>query len=260
MYIWGSQNNTSPVPRSAVKMKIKDFILLVLLIFICIGCQHMTNPTGKDGLFTSKNSSSDYSLRDSYKLSKNELSDLSQKAYAGNSEAAFKIALYYCMFGSRDEEVYWLRLAANNGHVSAQYNLAFILDRTNKKENYQETLYWYKKSAESGDEYAQLALAEIYETGRLVPKDPYQAKTWYEKAAFSGSDTAILKLVDIYFDGIGCEKDLVASYSWLLLAEIKINPNRLNEKKKKLLKILSPSEIKKAEEKFRVLAEKQKMG
>lgn len=197
-------------------------------------------------------------------LSDEEKKIITTKANRGDSEAAFRLAMYYGFYEFRnDQYLDWLNIAAKNGHTTAQYNLAYELERSHEEEKKRQAISWYNKLAQSGDLRSQIALAEIYEAGKLVPKDLYQAKGLYEKAAFSGSDSAILKMVDIYLEGIGCDKDVITAYSWLLLAETKIHPESVTghmiaDKKKKMQEQLSSSEIDRAEEKFSGLAERIK--
>jgi predicted aspartyl protease len=52
---------------------------------------------------------------------------------------------------------------------------------------------WIVQEAETGNPDAQLTLAEIYRSGRGVPKDMKQADAWLEKAAASGHPQANLR-------------------------------------------------------------------
>lgn len=63
--------------------------------------------------------------------------------------------------------------------------------------------------------WAQLALADAYETGNGMPQSDHDAFVWYLKAAEAGDMTAITKVVQFYRDGIGTEKNLNAMVVWL---------------------------------------------
>jgi TPR repeat protein len=49
---------------------------------------------------------------------------------------------------------------------------------------------FFRMAAEQGMPEAQMALAEIYRTGRGVPRDEAAARRWYEQAARRGHQGA----------------------------------------------------------------------
>ena len=121
-----------------------------------------------------------------------------------------------------DRAIEWYRLAAEQGHPIAQNNLGLMLSENNREEaikwltaaaqqnlpfaqlalgdrlseylkqsedtqrtsrNDAEALKWYKAAAAQNYHMACHRLGEIYEEGKIVPKDEAEAVKWYLKAA-----------------------------------------------------------------------------
>ena len=57
------------------------------------------------------------------------------------------------------------------------------------KDDY-EAVKWYRKAADQGDARAQCNLGLMYENGRGVSKDEYEAVKWFRKAAEQGYENA----------------------------------------------------------------------
>ncbi len=49
---------------------------------------------------------------------------------------------------------------------------------------------WFRKAAEQGDPYGQYDLGTMYERGKGVAKDLFEAMQWYKKAAEQGNEEA----------------------------------------------------------------------
>jgi hypothetical protein len=78
----------------------------------------------------------------------------------------------------------WYRRAAEQGHVSSQYNLALnIFYGQGILQDYTEAVRWYRKAAEQGFAEAQYNLGFMYEKGMGVPQDYVQAHKWFNLAA-----------------------------------------------------------------------------
>ena len=79
------------------------------------------------------------------------------------------------------------RRRAEQGHASAQYNLAlkYANGRWVRQDD-SEAVGWYRKSAEQGHAVAQNNLGAMYESGRGVRQDDAEAVRWFRKAAEQG--------------------------------------------------------------------------
>ena len=80
--------------------------------------------------------------------------------------------------------------------------------------------YWYEQAALEGDDFAQEALAGLYETGRGVPLNLRLAADWREKAARRGNTEAQYRLGRMYLDGRGVAKNSSRGRYWLRRAAI----------------------------------------
>ena len=81
----------------------------------------------------------------------------------------------------------WYRLAAEQGGVSAQYNLGVMYDNGDGvPQDYKEAVKWYRLAAEQGDAKAQNNLGFMYQIGQGVLQDNAIAHMWYNIAAANG--------------------------------------------------------------------------
>lgn len=72
---------------------------------------------------------------------------------------------------------------------------------------------------------AQLFLAELYDVGRHVERDPGKAAKWSEVAAKRGNSTAQYRLGLLYLLGRGVRKNFQEAKNWLLHAAIQDDAN-----------------------------------
>jgi TPR repeat protein len=79
-------------------------------------------------------------------------------------------------------------------------------------------------AAERGDPRAQVRVAFMYETGRGLPQDYYQAASWYHRAAESGYPPAQHRLGLMFDKGQGVPEDYVEAYKWLNIAAAAAGP------------------------------------
>ena len=90
----------------------------------------------------------------------------------------------------------WYRLAAEQGHVSAQAALGdmYKLGSGGVPQNYAEAAKWYRLAAEQGHAIAQSQLGHMYFGGRGVPQDNVQAHMWMNLAAAAMPESVELEL------------------------------------------------------------------
>ncbi len=99
---------------------------------------------------------------ESFYLSNNDIKQLSLQAEKGDGTAAFRLYKYYELY-LEDHKLsfYWLKKAAENGHVIAEYNLGVeFLDNEERKDRTQ-ALYWLRKAAQGGNSEAKEILDKI---------------------------------------------------------------------------------------------------
>ena len=113
---------------------------------------------------------------------------------------------------------------ANQGNPEAQTLLGFLYSGTRHgdfRKNYKQSFSWISMAAEQDYTKAQLAMAEMYKGGEVVPENARKAKIWYEKAAESGNLDAINGLARLYRYGVGVKKDYETAFALYQQAALK---------------------------------------
>lgn len=118
-------------------------------------------------------------------------------ANQGDAEAQFELGEIYRKSGGYHiqqdihEAIKWYKLAAEQGHIEAQYRLG-LTHRGGPGDiwNYQEAVKWLQLAAENGHMQAQYYLGYSYEFGEGVAYDYHLAAKWYKASAKQGYDRA----------------------------------------------------------------------
>jgi TPR repeat protein len=114
----------------------------------------------------------------------------------------------------------------------------------------------YEKAAEIGNIDAQYRLATLYARGLGVPEDLRGASYWYERAALGGNTAARAELAQLYLSGRAMQRNLVNALALLKSIEKDV-PLSAKEKIKEVSKLLTPEEIKAADELLKQYSEKE---
>jgi TPR repeat protein len=115
--------------------------------------------------------------------------------------------------------VKWYKLAAEQGHASAQYNLGGMYDTGRGViQDYKIAVKWWKPLGERGNAIAQANLGGMYNKGQGVPKDYKIAVKWWTLAAEQGDATAQHNLGWMYQKGDGVPQDYKTAVKWYKLA------------------------------------------
>ena len=111
------------------------------------------------------------------------------------------------------------RPLADQGHVSAQYNLS-VMFRHGKgvPQDDAEAVRWYQLAADQGHARAQANLGFMYSNGNDVPQDYAEALRWYQLAADQGNASAQTSLGFMYKYSSGVPQDYVSAHMWLNIA------------------------------------------
>ena len=143
-----------------------------------------------------------------------------QQAENGDLEAQFWISEIY-QWAMPDTpknvrlRVEWLRLAASQGHVKAQYNLGVRYHKgLGVKQNYRKAFHFYELAAKQGLDRAQRNLAFLYREGLGVEQDYKKAHYFYQLAAQQGDVMAQGELGFLYQNGLGVEKDYKKAFDF----------------------------------------------
>lgn len=85
----------------------------------------------------------------------------------------------------------WFRIAAEQGHSTAQHNLALMYENgQGVPQDYSEAAKWYHMAAEQGNPGSHNNLGSLYEAGDGVTQDYAVALEWYRRAAEGGDTNA----------------------------------------------------------------------
>jgi TPR repeat protein len=106
---------------------------------------------------------------------------------------------------------------AEQGDPIAQTALSMMLSGINHgdfRKNYKQSFYWVKQAAEQGYSKAELAIAEMYMNGVVIPMNAKKAKVWYEKAAAQENLNGVNGLARQYRYGTGVRKDYEKAFQY----------------------------------------------
>ena len=112
-----------------------------------------------------------------------------------------------------------IRPLAKQGDATAQLALGEMFD-TGKgvPQDFGQAVLWYRKAADQGAPLAQLSLGMMYHAGEGVPQDYSKAAEWLRKAADQGNSEAQHALAVLYDNGRGVPKDSTQAALWYLKA------------------------------------------
>ena len=128
------------------------------------------------------------------RLDPSDAAQLRDLAERGHADTAFQLGIAYVQKGVEEdyaEAVRWFRLAAEQGHPRAQFNLGvdYALGQ-GVEEDAAEAARWLRLAAEQGHSAAMYLLGGAYEIGAGVERDFSEAVRWYRLAAGRGHDEA----------------------------------------------------------------------
>ncbi len=138
-------------------------------------------------------------------------------ALQGNSQAEFSLGQMYAQgWGIPPDEgaaVRWMEMATNGN--SEDTDLAWLpIEGYGVQVDYAKAAYWYRLAADQGHPEAQFELAELYSQGRGVPRDQTESFKLTKAAASQGFTRAATALGWLYANGRGVEKDEKQAFFW----------------------------------------------
>lgn len=85
----------------------------------------------------------------------------------------------------------WYRLAAEQGHIEAQYNLAMMYaEARGIPQNNTEAVNWFRLAARQGYADAQYRLGLAYDSGQGIPENNVRSYVWLSVSAAQGNEYA----------------------------------------------------------------------
>lgn len=132
-------------------------------------------------------------------------------AEEGDIEAQYSLSVMYMSIANgvpanSEKSLHWLRLAADSGHVDAEFNLGLHYFKGKKlARNLDKAFHWFNKAAGKNMPKAQFNLALMYEKGLGVEANQERSLQWYQSAAKLGNAGAQQNLGIKYLLGKGLE-------------------------------------------------------
>lgn len=127
-----------------------------------------------------------------------------------NPEDMYLLAKQFEFSGKYEEAVKWFQLAAQMGHIEAQYSLADCFDRgIGIEKNDEDAFFWFEKAANNGNTEAQAKFGTYYFNGIVVSRNFEEAVKWYKQAADKGHCGAQSNLGICNEYGYGIKKNAV---------------------------------------------------
>ena len=170
-------------------------------------------------------------ITDPLDFSKIDMPRLMADAYSGYTEAQYLLGTCY-LYGikvnadwKKSEELSFL--AAQEGHILAKFNLAWILYNSNDDtdiefakeifDNIYDDLCTCAKEEKHSE--CQYALGVMYENGITVEQDIKTAVDWYKKSQAQNFPQAVFKWAMCYRDGIIVKEDPYRAFALFKKAE-----------------------------------------
>jgi TPR repeat protein len=145
-------------------------------------------------------------------------------AEANHQEAQFDLGLLYRdgfgdVFGGipdHEQAKYWLKKAADGGHIGAKYGLALFYNGTSELAAVSdETKKWLEAAAEARRIGAQVILGHLYGSKLGGAYDADKARKWFKVAARAESPEAQYNLANMCLAGLGGERNPLEAIEWL---------------------------------------------
>jgi len=114
-------------------------------------------------------------------------------------------------------------LAAKQKHDYAAYQLGKLYLNETEIKDVQKGIYWLTTSSVLGNQYAQYALAKLYQEEKVIPADISKAVELYVLSAKQGNEFASYQLGKLYLSGTAVPKDVQKAIEWLTVSAEKGN-------------------------------------
>ena len=194
-------------------------------------------------------------LREMYM--RREFARMQEIAEAGKVQAQAWMGLIMQQQARRDEAKRWYLQAAEQGDTFAMSSLACMLSQDG---DFVGAANWLRTAAEGGDADAQVSYGGRLADGKGVEKNEREAARWYREALSRGDVWISGELAQIYDEGRGVSRDPAEAYAFAIIAanvrwSDSNDPHRLAalELKARLAKELSPDQQEQAAQRAKQL-------
>ncbi len=148
------------------------------------------------------------------------------RAHSGDSQARFELATLFTDVGAHAQAMVWYRLAANQGHHEAEYQVGLsLLTGRGVARNEVGAFVWFRRAVGGAHAAAMYRLGNAYRIGLGgIDVNEGLALEWYENAIKDGYSAATHELVDLYVaraaralkagDPAAARKEIVEAIAW----------------------------------------------
>ena len=139
---------------------------------------------------------------------------LKAAANQNHVDAQFQTGMaYYDPNSNNNQEAQtWLIKAAENGHSDAQYFLGTIY---NKQQNYDSAVHWLDVAFKNNHDEAPDLLVELYIANKLSNPDKARLLAWLEKASLNGFRDAQYELGERYLVHEEIANNKMKAFAWI---------------------------------------------
>jgi TPR repeat protein len=143
-------------------------------------------------------------------------------ALQGNAQAEYSLGQMYAQgWGIPANEastLRWMEMANGSSGDNSEDPGWLAIEGYGTSTDFTKAAYWYRLAADQGHPEAQYDLARLYSDGKGVPKDQTEAFKLVKMAASQGYAPAAARLGWRYDTGRGVEKDEAQAFFWWTVA------------------------------------------
>ena len=166
----------------------------------------------------------------------------SKAAAKGLAAAQFNLAILLLREGEKQEAIGFLKLASQQDHAAATFQLAGeYLKNVDSVEAQEKAFELMLKLAEKGNKKAQMQIGLMYIFANGTATNHQEGYFWLKESALQGFEPAQHNLGSLYMQGIGKDPDPALSYAWLTIASASAEGE--SEESRQIKKTLNSREL-----------------
>jgi TPR repeat protein len=114
----------------------------------------------------------------------------------------------------------WFREAAQLNYAPAHWRLSHYCrdGKAGVTQSLSDAMHHLQCAADLGLAVAMNKIGDIYDDGKLIPKNLKMSFDWHLKAAMLGNKDAVLKIADDYAHGRGVRRSIKQAIRWYCTA------------------------------------------
>ena len=158
---------------------------------------------------------------------------IKDQAKSGLADAQYRLALFYRdgINVEENNDLYknWLELAANQGHVKAQVELADLIIQSGNDSNVEKALLYYQSAASNGDSIARSKLSVLMSKGGMR-KEHDGLKILFEEMAKKGNPADMFRYATFILKTAWSKEEYAESFLWFkTVADLYNHPDAITQ-------------------------------